>query len=347
VIAGLLLVARGHEAAHELPCSSVDRILAATKASRTRAYEIKQAIEAQLAELERPPGRPRAEPAPAPLDPRVALLHELVCFLMAHPGCLQVGEQRARYSDVYRHFVLGLRERHADIAAADFAHALAIPLGTLEDWLRSPLRSPPTDEPCNAGTAAPCDTSANDAIPDPVQSKTLDARQAQIETVLTAWRAWHGSFSAFCAHIRSDHRLELGATLIASILFEYGLRVPARRNGRSRDDEALRNSFEIVTSGSMLPPTSSRPFRLTSASTWPSAPRGASTPPSRSRRATALTSSVASCAGSGRSRSAIQSRRASRVLRSSDPHAASTLQALLVLHLTPPPVVRHSGLVGD
>jgi hypothetical protein len=64
VIAGLLLVARAHEAAHELPFSSVDRILAATQASRSRAYEIKQAIEARLPEFERPPGRPRAEPAP-------------------------------------------------------------------------------------------------------------------------------------------------------------------------------------------------------------------------------------------------------------------------------------------
>ena len=67
--------------------------------------------------------------------------------------------------------------------------------------------------------------------------------------MLAAWRAWHGSFGAFCAHVRRDHRLELGTTLIASILFEYGLRVPARRDGRSRDDEALRNSFEIFFPG--------------------------------------------------------------------------------------------------
>jgi hypothetical protein len=245
VIAGMLLAARALEAAHELPFSSVDRILDATKASRTRAYEIKHEIEARLLELERPPGRPRAEPAPAPLEARAALMHEMLCFFMAHPGCLQLGEQRARYSDVYRHFVLGLRERHAEVAAAEFAHAIAIPLGTLEDWLRSPLIA----ELGIAGEAAPCDAGATEDVPDPEREAPRDARQAQIETVLTAWRAWHGSFGAFCAHVRSDHRLELGTTLIANILFEYGLRVPARRDGRSRDDEALRNAFEIFFPG--------------------------------------------------------------------------------------------------
>ena len=241
----MLLAARALEAAYELPFSSVNRILDATKASRTRAYEIKHEIEAQLLELERPPGRPRAARAPAPLEARAALMHEMLCFFMAHPGCLQLGEQRARYSDVYRHFVLELREHHAEIAAAEFAHAIAIPLGTLEDWLRSPLIA----EPSLAGEAAPCDAGATDGVPDPGREAPRDARQAQIETVLTAWRAWHGSFGAFCAHVRDDHRLELGTTLIANILFEYGLRVPARRNGRSRDDEALRDAFEIFFPG--------------------------------------------------------------------------------------------------
>lgn len=96
---------------------------------------------------------------------------------------------------------------------------------------------------------APSETSTASNDPDQERKTSSDARQAQIETVLAAWRAWHGSFSAFCAHVRRDHRLEIGTTLIANILFEYGVRVPARRNGRSRDDEALRNSFEIFFPG--------------------------------------------------------------------------------------------------
>ena len=243
--AGVLLVARALEAEHELPFSTVDRILVATRASRSRAYEIKSAIEALLPEFERPPGRPRADPAPAPPDGHAALTYEALCFLMQHPGCLEVGEQRARYAAVYRHFVLALRERHADVTAADFAGAIALPLGTLQDW----LRSPPIAEPSIASTTAPCDTSTTDGIPDPGHAARSDARQAQIETVLAAWRVWRGSFTAFCTHVRRDHRLELGTTLIANILFEYGLRVPARRDGRSRDDEALRNAFEIFFPG--------------------------------------------------------------------------------------------------
>jgi hypothetical protein len=249
--AGVLLVARSVAVTHELPFSSVARILAATGVTRSRAYEakdaIKNAIVALQPELTRPPGRPRGAPARAPTsrDPHGALTREMFRFVRRHPGSWQDGEERAQYSDDCRHFVLALRERHADMATADFAEAIDLPLGTLEDW----LRLPPVTEPSIASPTAPCDTSATDGIPDPGQATKSDARQAQIETVLAAWRVWRGSFSAFCAHIRHDHRLELGATLIASILFEYGVRIPARRNGRSRDDEALRGSFETFFPG--------------------------------------------------------------------------------------------------
>jgi hypothetical protein len=64
---------------------------------------------------------------------------------------------------------------------------------------------------------------------DPRPTATHDAKHAQIETVLVAWRAWHGDFGGFCGHVRRDHRLELGNTLIASILFEHGARTPTRR----------------------------------------------------------------------------------------------------------------------
>ncbi len=74
-------------------------------------------------------------------------------------------------------------------------------------------------------------------------------RQAQIETVLAAWRAWRGDFGAFCEHVRRDHRLELGKTLIANILFAHGERKPVRRSGRSRDEDALRGAFETFFPG--------------------------------------------------------------------------------------------------
>jgi hypothetical protein len=248
VIAGVLLAARSLSEPHRVPQPSVAEILRRTGATRSRAYEIKDALEAVLPTLARPPGRPRVEPAPGPGPANMSELFgiavEMIQFMKQSPGCVQSGA-RDRYADGYRHFVLELRERHADMATTEFATAVDLPLGTLEDWLRSPAIA----EPSITSTTAPCETSATDGIPDPVHTTKHDARQAQIETVLAAWRAWRGHFRGFCAHVRRDHRLELGTTLIANLLFEYGLRVPARRGGRSRDDEALRKSFEIFFPG--------------------------------------------------------------------------------------------------
>lgn len=232
VTAGLLLSARTL-AAPGLEMPSVAQILEATGASRSRAYEIKDAIVAWLPTLARPPGRPRVE---HDLDPPPSSKLELAAcaltFVMQHPGCVQSGD-RARYSESYRRFVLDLRERHADVTPSDFAEAIQIPLGTLEDWMRTtPVKEHAVDDSTTARAAA-----------------EHDAKHAQIETVLVAWRAWSGAFVGFCEHVRRDHRLELGNTLIASILFEHGERTPARRGGRSRDEKAVRSSFETFFPG--------------------------------------------------------------------------------------------------
>jgi hypothetical protein len=242
VTAGVLLAARSLSAPHGVPQPSVSEILRLTGATRSRAYEIKDALEAVLPTLARPPGRPRVEPAsgPANVPGLLGIAVEMIQFIKQNPGCVQSGA-RDHYADGYRRFVLELRERHADVATTEFAAAIDLPLGTLEDWLRSP--------PSIASTTAPCDPGATDGVPDPAHTTKHDARQAQIETVLAAWRAWRGHFRGFCDHVRRDHRLELGTTLIANILFEYGLRIPARRDGRSRDDEALRKTFEIFFPG--------------------------------------------------------------------------------------------------
>jgi hypothetical protein len=246
VIAGVMLAARSLSEPHGVPQPSVGEILRLTGTTRSRAYEIKDALEAMLPTLARPPGRPRVEPAPGPANVSefFEIAVEMIQFMKRNPGCVQSGT-RDRYADGYRRFVLELRERHADVTATEFAVAIDLPLGTLEDW----LRSPPIAEPSIAGTTAPCDPSATEGVSDPVHTTKHDARQAQIETVLAAWRAWRGPFRGFCEHVRRDHRLELGTTLIASILFEYGQRVPARRSGRSRDEEALRGSFETFFPG--------------------------------------------------------------------------------------------------
>ncbi len=230
--AGLLLAARGEAARHGLERWSVTQILETTGAGRSRAYEVRDAIVALLVTLDRPPGRPRAEHDLAQPPLVVELTATALRFVMQHPGCVQGGD-RARYSELYRRFVIELRERHADVMLSDFAKAIQIPLGTLEDWMRT----------------APVEERAADADDDAPHVTEHDAKDAQIQTVLIAWRAWSGDFSAFCDYVRRDHRIEFGKTLIASVLFEHGERTPARRGGRSRDEEALRNTFETFFPG--------------------------------------------------------------------------------------------------
>ena len=288
--------------------SSVDQIVSAMDTSRSRAYELKDTVVAFLPTLVRPPGRPRIEPAPAPSGQHAALSLEALCFVMRYPGCLQVGEERARYSDYYRRFVIELRERHAEVVASEFAEAIQIPLGTLQDWMRTTSARnhaaaadphqqagrgatdsldghasaevtdprpaieqdashgatdslddhagaevtdprPAAEHDASHGATDSLDDHVGAEVTDPRPAAEHDARHAQIETVLAAWRAWCGTFGAFCAHVRRDHRLELGNTLIASILFAHGARKPARRAGRSRDEEALRGSFETFFPG--------------------------------------------------------------------------------------------------
>jgi len=57
--------------------------------------------------------------------------------------------------------------------------------------------------------------------------------------------AYYGARTTLGPHLR----LELGKTLIANILFAHGVRRPARRPGRSRDEHALRGAFETFFAG--------------------------------------------------------------------------------------------------
>src|SRR5271154_1512383 len=63
------------------------------------------------------------------------VLGAVTCFMMDHPGCVYGGSERRRYTDAFRHFVIELRQRHADVELDHFADAVMLPLGTLKDWL--------------------------------------------------------------------------------------------------------------------------------------------------------------------------------------------------------------------
>lgn len=242
VAAGCLLAARSlcRTLAVDLPMPPASRIVEATGATRSRAYELCRSMLELLPTLERPPGRPPAAREPAPEGVLAELRGELLRFVMQHPGCVHVSARRSRYAECLRCFVLELRQRYAEPSLEDFAKALCIPLGTVEDWLR-PGRLEVATEPPSEVASDPRPTTAEPTEP--------DVESLQLQTVLSAWSTWQGSFGSFCEHVRTEHRVPMGKTAIASLLFEHGVRSPKRRPGRSRDEQALRGAFETFFPG--------------------------------------------------------------------------------------------------
>jgi hypothetical protein len=156
-------------------------------------------------------------------------------FLMGHAGCVHGGDERHRYTDAFRHFVLELRERHVDVELEHFAEAIMVPLGTLKAWL-----------------SAGVDEAANDGAPnkaDDVDATCATAASAQAEVVLACWKTWKGTFGDFCKHVREEQRVPFGTSLISQILSAHGKRRPRRRGGRSPDERALRGAFETFFGG--------------------------------------------------------------------------------------------------
>jgi hypothetical protein len=86
-------------------------VIAATGASRSRAYELRDALLAVLPSLQRPVGRPSAPPPPSATidDGGHALSLDVLRFVMEHPGCVYGGAERRRYDDAFRSFVIELR----------------------------------------------------------------------------------------------------------------------------------------------------------------------------------------------------------------------------------------------
>ena len=211
-MAGLLLAARLFLRQLALPHPSVDAILTATGAGRTRAYALRDAVLRALPGLQRSPGRPRSIPPIAPSS-RATLTHQVLDFIVAHPGCIECGARRQHYSEDFKCFIVELREQHGAMELPAFADAIRVPLGTLEDWLRLELSAAPQPEP----------TSSSDR-PDVVTSTRL-------QTVIDAWKQWQGSFTNFCKHVRENLRIPYGRTFISSILELSGVRQRRRRPG--------------------------------------------------------------------------------------------------------------------
>jgi hypothetical protein len=236
--AAVLLVARTLLVSFGLPCPSVLAILSETGASRSRAYELAATLTALLPTLIQPRGRPSV-PAAASVrgDDDAALTREILRYVMRHPGCVDCGRERQRYSDGFRRFVLELRERHAEMAVESFALATEVPLGTVKDWLRAPT------------LAAAADDQALDPPAGAAAAEGTDLDGLHVQTVLEAWRRWEGSFVDFCQHVRHNLLVPFGLHLVRRILNVHAERTIVRRNGRGPDELALRGAFQTFFAG--------------------------------------------------------------------------------------------------
>ncbi len=222
-LAALLLASLPHLRALGLADVATAQVLAGLEVSKSRAYLLKSRLEGLLLTLVGTAGRP-AKPPPAPAPPSLAT--EVLRYLAEHPGAYRRRTHRCAYSDGFRAFILELRQRHTDVPVDAFAEATTIPLGTLKDWL--------------------CD----DEVPDPTTATTdepertrLNPTHPQVQTLLAEWERWDGGFVDFCGHVQHNCLLPFKRQLIATILKACGVRIPARRRGRSPDESALRDAF--------------------------------------------------------------------------------------------------------
>jgi hypothetical protein len=227
-LAAVLLLGRGIANDHDLDCPSVEAIVTATGASKSQAYDVASKIATVLPTLVRAPGRPAHASSPASPDQTVELTRAVLAYVMAHPGCVDRGAQRHRYSEGFRRFILGLRAHH-DLDLETFALGVGIPAGTLKDWLRSPP-APSEETTETAPSTSPLSTS-------------------HMQTVIDAYSRWRGSFLDFCEHVRRDLHVPFGRDIVRRILEIDGRRKPARRDGRPPDELALRGSFRTFFPG--------------------------------------------------------------------------------------------------
>jgi hypothetical protein len=140
-LAAVLLLGRAIAQRHELPCASGDAIVKAIGASKSQAYEVAGELAALLPTLVRTPGRPAKEESAPPSSAPADVTRAALAYVMSHPGCVDRGAERQRYSTEFRRFVLGLHITHASLALEVFADGVGVPIGTLKDWLRIPCES--------------------------------------------------------------------------------------------------------------------------------------------------------------------------------------------------------------
>ena len=227
VLAALLLVAIPVLEQLGLEHPSASAAIKALGVGRSRAYMLRERLAERLGELLKPTGRPpKAGPEPVP-SPQLATT--LLGYLYGNPGAVSGSARRRAYSRDFQLFVLEkLVDTHPELGHEAIARSIAVPLPTLNEWMRGERPAPMSDA----------------EFKPEAQVSPLTAREAQVSTILEEFGRWQGAFTAFCDHIQKNLHFPFKRTAISTILDAHGVRRPKRRPGRSPDEDALRDSFE-------------------------------------------------------------------------------------------------------
>ena len=222
--AALLLTAAGYLRELGLPAPTTHDIVDACDVSRSHAYSLRSRLESTwTVALARPTGRP-ATPEPVAPPP---ITGDVLAYLYDHPGAVRNLGERRTYSDGFRRFVLELCERHPQLSLEAVADQAALPFGTLKAWRTA-----------GATAAQGLDATDDERVALP------DLRGVHLQSLLSEWPQWEGTFGAFCDHIQTHCAIPWKRTMIQRVLEATGLRIPRRRSGRSPDESALTGAFE-------------------------------------------------------------------------------------------------------
>ena len=221
---------------------------------KSQCYELKERLRETLPELLRPSGRP---PASSERDAEFSTLKACYDYVTANPGAVCSNRSRRQYSPEFRYFMVDLVApggAAVGMSLENLARLSNVPLGTLKDWLSTPVAnsSDKIDEalPEDGGEATPGDEVGELATDQrtPLEVSALDSiRDARIKTVVSQWPAWAGTFQAFCQAMSLQFAIPFGSTLIGNILQATGLR---DRKPRIRKEVPWsRDSFRILFPG--------------------------------------------------------------------------------------------------
>ena len=227
--------------------TSIGAMLQALGIGKSQCYELKERLRDTLPELLRPPGRP---PASSERDVEFATLRACYDYVTANPGSVCPNRSRQRYSPEFRYFMVDLVApggAAVGMSLENLARVSNVPLGTLKDWLSTPVASAAGDRidealpedvgEAPAGHAATPGNEVGELATDqrtPLDVSALDSiRDARIKTVVSQWPAWAGTFQAFCQAMSLQFAIPYGSTLIGNILQATGLR---DRKSRARKE---------------------------------------------------------------------------------------------------------------